>query len=98
MTTHNNETDEQRASRIPAQLTQADVSKLFKERRFDEISQARADGRLNVMMGAEPPRDPDKVITQADVSRMFKERRFDEISQLRSDHRLDHLLDPTKEN
>jgi Glu-tRNA(Gln) amidotransferase subunit E-like FAD-binding protein len=94
MTTHDNE---ERAAR-GGQLTQADVSKLFAAKKYEEIAQARADGRCNVMMGGEPPRDPGKEITAADISELFKARRFDEISQLRSDHKLDHLFDPTKEN
>ena len=97
MTTHDNETDAERTAR-GGQLTQADVSKLFASKKYDEIAQARKDGRLNVMMNGEPPRDPAKVVSAADVSRMFKERRFDEITQLRQDGKLNALLAPTKEN
>ena len=96
MTTHDNETDAERTARN-GQLTQADVSKLFASKKYDEIAQARRDGRCNVLMGAEPPRDPEKEITAADISRLFKERRFDEITLLRHDGKLNALFTPTTE-
>lgn len=36
----------------PAQLSDADVKRLYAERKYDEIEQARKDGRLNTILGA----------------------------------------------
>lgn len=35
----------------PAQLTESDVKRLYAERRFEEIAQAKAEGRLNDALG-----------------------------------------------
>ena len=94
MTTHDNETDEERTARN-GQLTQADVSKMFAARQYDQISQARADGKLAVMMNGEPPLDPDKVITSADVTELYRARNYDAIERLRKDGRLNALLGST---
>jgi hypothetical protein len=96
--THSEETQAERDARVPAQLTQADVSRMFAAKQYAEIEQARKDGLCNVIQGRPLPSDPGAVVTQADISKLFKERRYDEISRLRSDHKLDHLFDPTKEN
>ncbi|MCR6491711.1 hypothetical protein [Cellulomonas sp. P24] len=79
------------------QLTQADVDRLYAERRYEEIEDARVAGRLNVLLGGEAPIDPDQTITDADITRLYSQRRYDEIEELRQTGRLDHLLNPTTE-
>ena len=91
MTTHDNETDAERTARN-GQLSKADVSALFAAKKYGAIAEARAAGRLNVMLGGEAPIDPGKVISAADVHQLYVEKRYDEIAQLRKDHRLDALL------
>lgn len=39
-----------RSIELDTPLTDTDVDKLFKERRYDEIEQARKDGRLNRLL------------------------------------------------
>jgi len=39
-----------REARQPAPMTRDDVAQLYKERRYSEIEQARADGRLDHLM------------------------------------------------
>lgn len=36
------------------QLTEADVKRLYADRRYDEIEEARLAGRLDLFLGAEP--------------------------------------------
>ena len=46
---------EAKAAELETPLTQADVQRMFKERRFDEITQAKADGRLAGLFGPTTP-------------------------------------------
>lgn len=39
------------AQELETPLTPTDVAQLFKERRYDEIDQARLDGRLDAVLG-----------------------------------------------
>jgi hypothetical protein len=96
MTTHDNETDAERTARN-GQLSKEDINRMYTAKLYSDIAQARADGRLNVMLGGEAPIDPGKEITAADVKKLYADRRYDTISQLRADHRLDHLFAPTTE-
>lgn len=43
-----------RAQELETQLTAADVSRMSKENRYEEIEQARLDGRLAAVLGATP--------------------------------------------
>ena len=42
---------EAQAAHLETPLSKADVSRMFKERRYDEITQAREDGRLAGLLG-----------------------------------------------
>lgn len=74
------------------QLTRADVARLAAEGKHDEIATARAEGRLNVLLGGEAPLEPGVHITDADVKRLYAARRYDEIDALRQAGRLAHLM------
>lgn len=79
------------------QLTAEDVSRLYAARRYDEIEQARLDGRLNVLMGGTPPLDTDRQLTEADVKRLYAGRAYDQIETARQQGRLADLLNTTTE-
>ncbi len=83
-----------------AQLNPADLAHMSP----GEIDTARAEGRLNVLLGMNPAdaalldktrtTDP---LTAGDVDRLYSLRKFDLIAQANEAGRLADLLDPTKE-
>lgn len=81
-----------------AQLTEADVKRLFAERKFDEIEAARAEGRLDLVLGVPPAqvaaleRGRNGTPTAEDITTLSRMGRHDLIDEARRDGRLDHLL------
>lgn len=77
-----------------SQLTAADVTRMYSERRYREIDDARAQGRLNSLLGGEPPVDvsANTRLTAEDLTRLYSERRYDEISSLAREGRFIHLV------
>jgi hypothetical protein len=65
------------------QLTRADVDRLAREGRHDDIVAARKDGALATLLGQPLPLDPDKQVTRVEVDAMFKAGRFEEIETAR---------------
>lgn len=73
---------------IDGQLTRADLKTMTP----DEIVQAKADGRLNTVLGIPLPFSAGHHYTREDIRQLTAERRYDEIERLRSEGRLNHLL------
>ena len=89
------ETQAERDARVPAQLSAAEISDMYRRRLYSDIEDARQAGRLNVALGGEPPIDLDRPATSEDVSALFKAGRFSDIEALRAAGRLKRILDPT---
>lgn len=77
------------------QLTQEDVSRLYKEKRYADIEDARTSGRLAQLLGQAMPVPTDRQLTQQEVSQLYADKRYDAIESARTNGQLAELLGHT---
>ncbi len=77
---------------MPDQLTSADLNRLYAEKRFLEIEQARKEGRLADILRAPRPIDTDRQLSKAEVQTLYGQRRYSEIEAARQRGQLNDLL------
>lgn len=94
MTTHDNETDEQRTARTPQQLTRSDLASMMPS----AVEQARKDGRLDNILGVAKSetdlleRTQSGPVTRADLTALAALGRHDLIEKARVEQRIDGRL------
>ena len=83
----------------PTQLTAEDVKRLGAERKYDDIEQARTDGRLDELLGISSTESAlnfkvnhtTDQLTQKDVKDLYKRRQYAEIVKAESDGRINYI-------
>lgn len=77
------------------QVTPADLERMYAAKQYNQIEQARLDGRLSTLMGVpEPERDAlDHAraggnLTPAQVHTLYNARRYDDIEQATREGRI----------
>ncbi len=76
-------------------LTREDVQRLFAEKRYDEIEQARAGGRIPGF--GQPPLPTDRQLTSAEVHLLFAAGDFAAVEAARARGQLTSILtNPTE--
>lgn len=81
---------------MAGQLSHADVTRLHAEKRYDEITNAKSEGRLAQVLGASQDeialldRAATERLSRQDVKQLFAMHRYDLIEQARAEGRVDY--------